>query len=207
MVRSAILLLLVAIGMAACGSVPTQRPIDEKAIRFVDAQSGATVDRVLLIPQFRKAIGVATGGGHGPGAMSDSLFVAFPVVYRSGDPLQLRQPGSKGLLLPGTFIGQGLSIKGVTAIAPGYAGTWLWQLWDRPASLEVPLTPVGERWAVNRDRLLGQLDRSRIRGADLSDQEREMFSVIPEFSIDVRLEQDDRERVRRFMRASPRLTP
>jgi hypothetical protein len=205
MARSAILLLVVATGVAACGSVGrVQLPIDERPIRFVDAQSGAPIQRVLLIPQYSQSVGVATGGGHGPGAMASSLFVAFPVVYRSGDALQLRQPDSKGLLLPGGFIGQGLSIKGVTAIAPGYAGTWLWQLWDRPASLQVPLTPSGDAWVVNRDRLLRQLDQSRIRGADLSNQEREMFGVIPESAIDVRLGPDDRERVRQFLRASSR---
>jgi hypothetical protein len=134
--------------------------------------------------------------------MTDSRFIAFPVVYRSGELLQLRQPDSKGLSLPGAFVGRGLSLKGVTVIAPGHAATWVWELWDRAPDFQVRLAPLGDEWPAYRDRLLAQLDQSRIRGADLSDRERAQFSIIPEFSIDVRLSHDDRVRVREFVQAS-----
>ena len=167
--RAAILSTLLVSGVAACESVsPAQLAINKEPIRFVDGHTGASIESVLLLPQYSKATGISTGGGHGPGAMSDSLFVAFPVVYRSGEPLILRQPDSKGLLLPGAFIGQSLSIKGVTAIALGYAGAWTWQLWDRPPDFQVALSPLGDAWAASRDRLLAQLDQSRIPGADLT---------------------------------------
>jgi hypothetical protein len=190
---------------AACGSLaPGQRPIDEKPIRFVDAPTGAPIEAVLLLPQYSASTGVSTGGGHGPGAMSRSLYVALPVVYRSGTLLQLQLPGSKGLLLPGVFVGKGLILEGVTVLAPGYAGTWFWELWDRPHDFQVTLTPLAEGAAAKRDRLLAQLDQARIRGADLDDQEREMFNVAPPSSIDIRLAKDERERVRQFILARGR---
>jgi hypothetical protein len=190
---------------AACGSLaPGQRPIDEKPIRFVDARTGAPIEAVLLLPQYNASTGVSTGGGHGPGAMSYSLYVALPVVYRSGALLQLQLPSSKGVLLPGVFVGRGRVLEGVTVLAPGYEGAWLWELWDRPHDFQVALTPWAERAAAKRDRLLAQLDRSRIRGADLDDQEREMFNVAPPSSIDLRLAKDERERIRQFILARDR---
>ena len=203
MKRAGILSILMAVAATACGTVGGhQLPVNEKPIRFVDSQTGDLIERVLLIPQYSKSTGVSTGGGHGPGAMTDSLFVAPPVVYGSGELLQLRQPDSKGLSIPGAFVGQGLSLKGVTVIAPQHAATWVWQLWDRPPDFQVPLAPMGDAWPAYRDRFLAQLDQSRIRGADLTEVERAQFSIIPEFSIDVRLSQDDRDRVRQFVRGS-----
>lgn len=201
----AVIPVFACVASAACGSLaPKQRPIDEKPIRFVDARTGATIETVLLLPQYSTATGVSTGAGHGPGAMSHSVFLAFPVVYRSGILLQLQLPSSKGLLLPGVFVGKGLTIKGVTILAPGYAGTWLWELWDRPHGYQMALTPWADGAAAKRDRLLAQLDGSRIRGADLDDQEREMFNLAPQSSIDVRLSKDERERVRQFILARGR---
>jgi hypothetical protein len=191
------LLILTAIGAVACGSVgPAQLPLSEKPIEFVDATTGASVERVLIIPQYSVSSGVSTGAGHGPGAMAETSFIAFPIVYRTGELLKVRQPDSKGLLLPGVFVGRGVSVEGVTVLAPGYLGAWFHKLWERPSGLKVPLTAMTEGWDAHRDRLIEHLSRARIRGRELNRLESELLNVSPELSIEVRLEEGDRQRIR-----------
>ena len=117
--------------------------------------------------------------------------------------LHPRQPDSSGLLLgrPGDYsVGHGVGIQGVIVIAPVHRSVWVWQLWDRSPSAEVPLEPLSDSEARERDgRLRALFERSRIRGAELTGSELETFSTIKDFDIDVRFNAAERQMVLDFL--------
>lgn len=187
-----------------CWSVgKDQLTISHQPFAFVDAKSGATLDRVLIVPKYLTSTGVSSGAGHGPGYMSNASFLAFPFVYGAGEAFAPAQPDSKGLVIgrPGDFfVGRGVSIRGVIVIVPGYRSEWVWPLWERAPNTKVLLQPLP---AVEADehlrRLQGLLGGSRIRGAELSDSEREMFSTIKDFDIDVHFNPSEQQLIRGFL--------
>ena len=194
--------LVVAVAISsACGSLgPGQVPVQEQPVAFADAQSGAPIARVLLIPKYGVSTGVSTGGGHGPGKMIESSFLASPVMYESGHPLRLQVPDSRGIQLgPVFFVGRGMMLDGALALAPGYQGAWFWQLWQRERGFEVHLQPLGSGSAAHAARLLTLLEKSTIRGSDLSEDERRVFSLSPDFHLGVKLTSDERRMIRSFL--------
>ena len=193
-----VLFLIVIAIMAALGSVVAQLPVNEKPISFVDARSGSPLESVLLIPKYSASTGISTGAGHGPGRMTDRIFIASPIIYHAGQPLRVKQPRSIGLMLPPLiFVGQGIHLHGVTVFAPGYDGAWIWSLWERKPD-RVELLPSGDAGAV-RNRQIALLEQSQIRGHELSESELDMFDLIPSFDIEVRFTDDDRRQIREYL--------
>ncbi len=189
----------------SCGSVgQAHRPVDSQPIIFVDAKSGATISRVLVVPQYSSATGVSSGGGHGPGYMVDKSFMSFPMIYLSGETFRPVQPDSTGLLLgPVVFVGQGVSLNGITVLASRYKPRYLWDLWDRPRGFKVALEPLAPDEAPNQERRLqGLLEQDRIRSADLTDVEREALVVSADTAVSVRFTSKDRQLVREFFSQS-----
>jgi hypothetical protein len=178
-----------------------QLPVNEQPLAFVDGRSGAALERVLIIPKYSSSRGVSSGAGHGPGSMTQTSFLAFPFIYRTGDPFVPAQPDSSGLLLgPHLFVGHGVTIKGVIVVAPAHRSVWVWQLWDRSPSTKVPLEPLSDSEARERDRRLRALfDTSRIRGSELTEAERELFNTIEDSDIDVRFTVAEKQQVREFL--------
>ena len=197
--------LAICLFLAGCTSAGhAQLPLNQQPFAFVDAKSGEPIGRVLIVPEYSSSKGVASGAGHGPGYMTHSLSVAFPFVYSTGERFAVTQPDSKGLVLgrPAVvFVGQGVSVKGVIVIAPGYRSLWLWKLWERPTNTRVPLEPLNHNEAeLHRRRLNDLLGAARISGAELTEPERLMFSVIKDFDIDVRFNEAERQLVRSFLK-------
>jgi hypothetical protein len=176
-----------------------QLPVNPQPFAFVDARSGAPLERVLIVPKYSSSTGVSSGAGHGPGYMTQSSFLAFPFIYQTGRHFAPTQPDSSGLLLgrPGDFfVGHGVIIQGVIVIAPVHRAVWVWQLWDRVPSAEVPLQPLSDSEARERNgRLRTLFEKSRIRGAELTGSELEIFSTIKDFDIDVRFNAAERQTV------------
>jgi hypothetical protein len=196
--------LAVCLLLGGCRSAgKAQLPVNEQPFAFVDAKSGARLERVLIVPKYSSTTGVSSGAGHGPGYSTQSSFLASPFIYHSGRPFAPTQPDSSGLLLgrPGDFfVGRGVSIQGVTVVAHVHRSVWVWQLWDRSPSTEVPLVPLSDSEARERNSRLRELfKRSRIRGAELTESERETFSTIKDFDIDVRFNATERQMVLDFL--------
>lgn len=132
--------------------------------------------------------------------MIESSFLAAPVLYESGQPLRLQVPDSRGIQLgPVFFVGRGMSLDGALALAPGYQGAWFWQLWERERGFEVRLEPLGSGSAVYAARVWTLLEKSTIRGSELSEGERLIFSLSPDFDLGVKLTSDERRMIRRFL--------
>ena len=204
--RNPIMILFVAIVVAGCGSVgSTQLPVNENPVSFVDGRSGASLGSVLLIPKYTASTGMSSGAGHGPGNMTSQSFLASPAVYDSGQPLRVQQPDSNGLV-PGPvfFAGRGITLDGLIVLAPNYEGIWFWRLWERPMDARVPMVGLGDGGEANRTRMLALLEQPRIRGVELSDAERHIFSIIREFDIELKFTANDRRLVREFMLQPPR---
>jgi hypothetical protein len=196
--------LVVCLPLGGCRSAgKAQLPVNEQPFAFVDAKSGASLERVLIVPKYSSSTGVSSGAGHGPGYTTQSSFLAFPFIYQTGRPFAPTQPDSSRLLLgrPGDFsVGHGVTIQGVIVIAPVHRSVWVWQLWDRSPSAEVPLEPLSDSEARERDgRLRALFERSRIRGAELTGSELETFSTIKDFDIDVRFNAAERQMVLDFL--------
>src|SRR5437867_11319202 len=81
------LLLAMSFALTACMSVhgPGKLPVANAPLQLRDAVSGNKVDKCLIIPRYTSSRGMATGAGHGPGAMSHSVFIAHPFIYVAGD--------------------------------------------------------------------------------------------------------------------------
>jgi hypothetical protein len=192
--------------LGACTSAgKAQIPVDRQPFEVADARTGTAIPRVLIVPKYSVSTGVSTGAGHGPGYMTDSRFVASPIVYESGHPFTVPQPDSKGLIGPlGTiFIGRGVTLDGVMVVAPGYRGRWIWQLWERTPYEKIQLDRLGDAEAdQQRRRMLALFAAPRIRGIDLTEPERDLFSVIKAFDIDVRFDSSERQLVRDFLTSS-----
>ena len=202
----------VAVGLvgAGCSSVGQgQRPIDSRPVVFVDAKSGAPVERVLIIPKYGASTGVSTGAGHGPGYMRESAFLAFPFVYVAGRPFAVTQPDSNGVLVgPATlFVGKGVTVGGVVAVTPGYQAAWVWRLWDRSPDAKVPLDPVDAGVESDTQRWLRLLSSAKVRGADLGEKERRLLSLAPDGELDVRFSDDERQMIAGFLQNRTALTP
>jgi len=169
----------------------------------VDAATGAEIPRVLILPKYTTTTGVSTGSGHGPGFATDSRALAAPFVYRSGEPFAPRQPDSKGLLIPPgvLFAGRGVSVNGVVVLVPGYQSAWVWQLWNRPQLLRVPLDRLSEEESREHlHRLEVLLAQSRLRGSELTPNELRLFDSIADFDIEVAFDERDRRLVGEFLR-------
>lgn len=108
-----------------------QKRISREPIAFSDANTGDAIGTVLVIPCYTSSSGVSTGAGHGPGSMSHKVFIAHPFLYHRGQNFNVRQPKTKGVITlpPVAFIGSGITLDGVVAIAPGYKPQWLGELW------------------------------------------------------------------------------
>jgi hypothetical protein len=197
--KLALLLLIITVIMAALGSAVDQLPIDEKPIAFIDARSGSSIEKVLLIPKYSASTGLSIGAGQWPGWMTYRICIASPVIYQAGRPLRLRQPRSIGLALPPLiFVGQAISIHGATVFAPGYEGAWIWSLWERNPD-HVELLPLGDGSEDRHNRKLALLERSQIRGQELNKSEMHMFDLAPSLNIDVRFTDEDRQLIREFL--------
>jgi hypothetical protein len=186
--------------LAACGSAGNaQLPVPQQPLAFVDAVSKTPIERVLIVPKYTSTKGVSTGAGHGPGYMKDSSFLAFPFVYRAGTPFEPAQPDSKGMLVgPLLFVGEGVLIDGVVAIAPGYRPTRIWQLWDRAPGERLTLEPLGAPEAAAQDaRLRSLFETKTLRSTDMTQVERDAFNWTD--AIDVRFSDVERQTVRAFL--------
>jgi hypothetical protein len=175
-----------------------QLPIDEAPLRLADARTKARVEPVLIIPRYSTSTGVSTGGGHGPGRMLDGRFLAAPFMYWDGNRFQPKQPDSHGIEVgPLFFVGQGVSINGVIIMSRDHKALWWDSLWDRDHR-RVVLEPIVEESSY-RKRLLSLLERDEIRGRDLTEDERNIFNLIPDFDLNVKFNADDRRMVREFL--------
>jgi hypothetical protein len=135
--------------------------------------------------------------------MTQSSFLAFPFVYETGTLFTPTQPESSGLLVgrPGDlFVGHSVSIQGVIVIAPAHRPVWVWQLWDRSPSTKVPLEPLSESGAREQNRRLQAVfGMSPIRGSELTEPERQIFSTIKDSEIDVLFSGAEQQLVRDFL--------
>jgi hypothetical protein len=199
-VRSCFLLILAMIVAPigrGCVSGKAQTPVSEAPIAFVDSQLHTALDQVLILPKYGAMTGVSTEGGHGPGPGTDSQALAYPFVYRPGAPFRMRQPDSKGIMLgpPGMFfLGRGIAIDGVIVVAAGYKSQWLWSLWERRENMTVEMEPLAAADAATHlDRMKTLLTQSRIRGVDLTDEERYVFSVTRDMDLAVNFDSDDKQ--------------
>lgn len=158
----------------------------------------------MVIPKYLSAAGISTQGGHGPGYTTESSFLAFPLVYLAGSAFAPAQPESSGILVgpPGlAFVGKGVTIQGVVAVARGYEATWVWQLWDRSSDATIRLQPQGPiEVSADRQRWLELLRSSKLRGSILTDAEREMLGLTHETELEVRFSKDDQQRVAEFFK-------
>ena len=197
------LLAAVLLSGNGCGSVGTaQKRVDDRPISFGDASSGARVVPVLIIPKYNSMTGVSTGAGHGPGrVLAEERFLANPFVYWEGSPFQPKQPDSRGMLLgPLAFVGRGIALDGVVVISRNHRALWWWSLWERKQGDRPSLAPLTDAVAY-RQRMLALLAGEEIRGRDLTDDERESFSLIADFDLKVRFSAEERRTVREFLKS------
>ena len=192
--------LAICASVVCCGSAgKAQKPIPEQPVMFVDGVSGEMIPRVLVIPKYGSSTGVASGGGHGPGYMFENAFLAFPFVYEPGLLFRVPQPDSRGIRLGDVFFaGRGLTVEGVVLLAPGYAPRFFWELWDRQNYMKVSLDRRADNEGAARERLRFLLAQDRIRGAELSSDEREAFSMAPDSEAVLRFSEPDRTLIGRF---------
>lgn len=191
---------IAALGCQSAGKA--QLPIDQKPLAIVDAATGVTLERVLILPRYMSSKGVSTGTGHGPGYMAESSFLALPFVYLTGTPFAPVQPESTGLLVGpvGFFVGRGVTIQGAIAVAPAHRPAWVWELWDRSPASKVLLEPLSESEARQRNaRLRSLLAARRIRGSDLTEAERDAFGMAADSALDVRFSPAEQQLVRDFL--------
>jgi hypothetical protein len=177
-----------------------EKPVNQQPCAFVDAKSGAALERVLIVPKYSSSKRVEWCGS---GLHDAVLFLGIPVYLSTGRLLASSQPDSSGLFLarPGDFsVGHGVGIQRVIVIAPVHRSEWVWQLWERSPFTEVLLEPLSDSEARERDgRLRALFERSQIRGAELTGSELEIFSTIKDFDIDVRFNAAERQMVLDFL--------
>jgi hypothetical protein len=173
--------------LAVLTACATARGAAQLAVRhdpflFVDEPSGQPVGEVLVVPRYSSFAGVSSGGGHGPGAGHDRVYLAAPFVYRSDERFVPSQPNSAGLVAGGLFIGKGVSLDGVLIITAGYRARWLWSLWDRGVDRKVALTPLNRHDGARQLRQVSDLLHKQV----LSGAERELWSLGGNAPIEVR---------------------
>lgn len=194
--KSALVLIIVGL-QYGCVWGRTDEVLSVDPISFVDAETGAVLSEVLVIPKYSSSSGVSTGAGHGPGAMKTSRFFANPMLYRHGSPFDVEPPESKGIVVgPALFAGQSMRLNGVVIIANGYRSTWLW----RTPTDSVEMQPLDRSQAADqqeRFRLLFQ--QESVDGAELSDSERRAFSTTDDLVIEFRFREDDRKLVDEYL--------
>lgn len=196
-------LAIAALGFA-CGSlVQTQLPPSEEPLDLVEAGTGSQIQDVLIVPAYVTSVGISTGGGHGPGRMSDEESLGRPFVYRHGESFRLSRPRSFGFLFgPGLlFAGRGSAINGVVAVSRNHRALWVWSLWDRSLGAPFAMQPLSEP-VIYRKWLLALLDGDVIRGGDLTSEDQDSFSLIPSRSIRIKFSAEDRRVVREYLNSS-----
>ena len=92
-------------------------------------------------------------------------------------------------------------MNGIVVLVPGYQSAWVWELWDRPPLMRVPLDRLSEEESREHlQRLEVLLAQSRLRGSELSPNELELFDSIADFDIEVAFDERDRRLVGEFLR-------
>lgn len=183
-----------------CG--PAQRAVERQPIVFLDSQSGAPLDHVLVVPKYISSKGVGTDAGHGPVASTSSLRLAYPFVYHHRAAFAPRQPDTVGVGLPPlVFAGRSDMISGVVVIAPGHQSRWYSQLWQRPTDTTVTLESIAEVQSVaHMKRLQTLLLGTRIVGSDLTDKELRLFNLVETMDMEVSFNEEERRVVREFLK-------
>jgi len=100
------------------------RVLPDRVIYFTDADSNRIIPSVLVIPIYETFLGIRVL--EGSGWEKDGILLAHPFVYSSdGSLLVIIQPRSPGLLIFPFFIGTGINVQGVIAIAKGYKPAYI----------------------------------------------------------------------------------
>jgi len=179
-----------------------QLDIPSDSMQWTDQQTGTIVEPVLIIPRYSTHTGVSTGAGHGPGAMRDRYFVAHAFVYRSDQPFVPPQPESTGMAIGWFwgFAGKGRTIDGVVVVARGYRPKWVWNLWQRDIKDQFQLEPLSEQeWKKQQERMKQWLESERIERVPESMDEVMIWGIAPQYTIEVRLTEDEREAALSFL--------
>jgi len=191
---------LILCGLTACALSRQLAQLEVRHDPFIllDKQSSQYAGEVLVVPRYSSFQGVASGGGHGPGAGRDRVYLAAPFLYRSGEPFIPEQPNSAGFVAAGAFLGKGVSLDGVLIVAPGYRPIWLWSLWDKGSSRSITLVPLSrEDGARQLHEVSALLHKEFLRG-----DERELWSLGGDATIEVRLAPDEIATVDAFLARS-----
>ena len=104
------------------------------------------------------------------------------------------------LLGPLAFLGRGVALDGVVVISRDHKALGWWSLWERKPGERLSLVPLTDAGAY-RERMLTLLVGEEIRGRDLTDDERQSFSLIADFNLKVRFNADQRRTIREFLKA------
>lgn len=184
--------------LAACDVGPVQLEVPESPGTFRDVRTREIVSEVLCLPRYSESVGLSTGAGHGPGWMHNTFVVAHPFIYRAGTPFKPVQPSSRGLLLGAVlFVGKGVTIDGILAVAPGYQSLWVWNLWRHQESLQgaFDLSPLPPEAAKAELREIGTL----LKRSLLSGRDKDRWSLGDDLTLDVRLTAEDQALVGAFL--------
>ncbi|MGH9748582.1 MAG: hypothetical protein ACRD6R_01485 [Candidatus Polarisedimenticolia bacterium] len=129
-----------ALGLLLCGQLRcfpyyarVQIEVPHAPLIVADVRSNEPIGAVLVIPRYSRSSGISSGAGHGPGAMTDTSFLAHAFVSLRGQPFAPAQPKSGGIVWGWFwgFTGTGTSIDGVLPVAPGFESRWFSDLWSR----------------------------------------------------------------------------
>lgn len=115
-------MLLVVIGLSyfAIDGVAQQRRVKKDPIQITDVLTGASIEKVLVLPLYSSASGVFIAP-EGPAKGSVGYYLKNPFIYRAGEPfLPNRPPIFTGLPLFMVFVGKARETRGMMFIAPGY---------------------------------------------------------------------------------------
>ena len=109
-----------------------QKKVPKEPFQVVDASTGKTIPKILVIPRYSSAIGIFIAP-EGPSRGSVRNYLDKPFVYRTGEPFIIKQPKFfTGVPLLFVLIGKARETAGILVIAPGYLPLWTDDLWWYP---------------------------------------------------------------------------
>ena len=192
------LLLIFTVAYLACVSGPGKLPVTKGPLPITDSTSNQLIAECLLIPRYTESSGVSTGYGHGSEAMSHSVFLASPFIYRAGETFAPQEGDINGVFAFGVFAGSGFDLDGVAVIAPGYKSQYISSLWDplNPRYFELEPLAVSDALA-ELNYVSSLLSRDELRG-----EERKTWSYAGDGSIDIRFNPNERQLVVAYMQDS-----
>ena len=170
-------------------------------IQAVDAATGQTIPRVLIIPRYDCYAGVFIAP-EGPAFSKNHAYLDHPFVYRSGDPFIIKQPRVfTGLPLLMVYIGQGSDLDGILAVAPGYRPLWTQDLWGlRNQERKLSLLPVpNDEWL----RILQTDLKPFLNGASHIRDNCPMWNLDKKCDLKLKYDKKERHLVTSFLQSRP----